>query len=371
MDRAHQPLAVARRVVPVVPAGVPLRQHPAPPRPAHPGHHQGLAGPPCARAAVPARRPPSAHPAALDHCVADAIAEYQPHPDFTELELDDDTAQRFFAECRELAANYMTLEDPRGVRAIGLELRLAAPVSDDLTLRGIIDRLELDERRRAGRHRLQDRPRSASQLRAQEPDRRAVLRVPVRVGVRPHPGRDAADVPQVRRGDHRGAVAAVDALHDHPHQRRLEGGRHRLRARRLPPKPSTLCNYCAYQRWCPEYGGDPAHGRGRGAASCSPACSAPSSRSSVAVSDADQDPRTWASTWSRSFGPSSTPSTPPPTQLLEQLRDHPLADRLFLAASHPRRLQPDLARRLARPRRSPAADPTRRSCWRPRSVSRA
>jgi putative RecB family exonuclease len=24
------------------------------------------------------------------------------------------------------------------------------------------------------------------------------------------------------------------------------------------PKPSTLCNYCAYQRWCPEFGGDPA-----------------------------------------------------------------------------------------------------------------
>ena len=22
-------------------------------------------------------------------------------------------------------------------------------------------------------------------------------------------------------------------------------------------RPSTLCNYCAYQRWCPEYGGDP------------------------------------------------------------------------------------------------------------------
>ena len=23
------------------------------------------------------------------------------------------------------------------------------------------------------------------------------------------------------------------------------------------PKRSTLCNFCAYQRWCPEYGGDP------------------------------------------------------------------------------------------------------------------
>src|SRR5262245_62736360 len=38
-------------------------------------------------------------PAALDRCVADAIAEYRVHPDFTELQLDDDASQRFFAEC--------------------------------------------------------------------------------------------------------------------------------------------------------------------------------------------------------------------------------------------------------------------------------
>lgn len=24
------------------------------------------------------------------------------------------------------------------------------------------------------------------------------------------------------------------------------------------PRRSTLCDHCAYQRWCPEYGGDPA-----------------------------------------------------------------------------------------------------------------
>jgi putative RecB family exonuclease len=24
------------------------------------------------------------------------------------------------------------------------------------------------------------------------------------------------------------------------------------------PQRSGLCNYCAYQRWCPEFGGDPA-----------------------------------------------------------------------------------------------------------------
>ena len=50
----------------------------------------------------------------------------------------------------------------------------------------------------------------------------------------------------------------VHAVHDHTHERRLEGGGHGLRARRLPPTPSTLCNFCAYQRWCPEFGGDPA-----------------------------------------------------------------------------------------------------------------
>ena len=23
------------------------------------------------------------------------------------------------------------------------------------------------------------------------------------------------------------------------------------------PRPGALCQYCAYQRWCPSYGGDP------------------------------------------------------------------------------------------------------------------
>ena len=89
------------------------------------------------------RPAPERNPAALDACVGAAIAEYTVHPDFTSLGLDDEAQREFFADCRQLAANYMTLEDPRHVHAIGLELRLEAPVGE-LTLRGIIDRLELD-----------------------------------------------------------------------------------------------------------------------------------------------------------------------------------------------------------------------------------
>ena len=49
---ADQPLAQSCRGVHVVPDGFPVRQHRAPPRVAEPSHDQGLAGPPCARAAV-------------------------------------------------------------------------------------------------------------------------------------------------------------------------------------------------------------------------------------------------------------------------------------------------------------------------------
>ena len=72
-----------------------------------------------------------------------AIAEYNTDADFTDLQLNEAEAEKFFAECTELVGRYLRMEDPCAVRDIGLELRLEAPVGE-LTLRGIIDRLELD-----------------------------------------------------------------------------------------------------------------------------------------------------------------------------------------------------------------------------------
>jgi len=197
-------------------------------------------------------------PGALDHCVADAIDEYRVHPDFTELELDDDATQRFFAECRELATNYMALEDPRRVRAIGLELKLSAPVSEGLTLRGIIDRLELDENGelvvtdyktgRAPHPNYERKSLSGVQFyaflcesvfgRIPAAVRLMYLRSGEVITATPSP--QSTKYMTTRTNAVWKAVATACDRDD------------------FRPKPSTLCNFCAYQRWCPEYGGDPA-----------------------------------------------------------------------------------------------------------------
>ena len=196
-------------------------------------------------------------PAALDHCVDRAIAEYSAHPDFTLLGLDEATARQFFAECRQLAANYLSLEDPRRVRAIGLELMLTAPVGN-LLLRGIIDRLELDERGE-------------------------LIVTDYKTGRAPHPNYERKSlsgvhfyaflcesvfgkIPAAIRLMYLKSGEVITAVPS-PQSTRFMTTRTSAVWKAVAtacerddfrPKPSTLCNYCAYQRWCPQFGGDPA-----------------------------------------------------------------------------------------------------------------
>jgi putative RecB family exonuclease len=195
-------------------------------------------------------------PAALDRCVDTAIDEYAGHPDFTQLRLDRDETQRFVSECRELAANYMGLEDPRRVTAIGLELRLEASVGD-LTLRGIIDRLELDEQGE-------------------------LVVTDYKTGRAPHPNFERKSLSGVhfyaflcesvfgripaairlmylKSGE---VITAVPSPQSTKYMTTRTSAVWKAVATACErddfrPKPSTLCNYCAYQRWCPEFGGDP------------------------------------------------------------------------------------------------------------------
>ena len=67
-----------------------------------------------------------------------------PHPDFTDLVLTDEEWAQFHADSELLVRRYFELEDPRTVRPIGLELKLEADLGK-VRLRGVIDRLELDE----------------------------------------------------------------------------------------------------------------------------------------------------------------------------------------------------------------------------------
>jgi putative RecB family exonuclease len=196
-------------------------------------------------------------PAALDHCVDRAVAEYSVHPDFTLLGLDEATARQFFAECRQLSANYLSLEDPRRIRAIGLELMLTAPVGD-LLLRGIIDRLELD-------------------------DRGELIVTDYKTGRAPHPNYERKSlsgvhfyaflcesvfgkIPAAIRLMYLKSGEVITAVPS-PQSTRFMTTRTSAVWKAVStacerddfrPKPSTLCNYCAYQRWCPQFGCDPA-----------------------------------------------------------------------------------------------------------------
>lgn len=83
-------------------------------------------------------------PPALAQTLDRALDEYATHPDYVGLQLDDAGAASFRGDCDKLVATYFEMEDPTTVRDIGLEVRMAADVGS-LELRGIIDRLELDD----------------------------------------------------------------------------------------------------------------------------------------------------------------------------------------------------------------------------------
>jgi putative RecB family exonuclease len=72
-----------------------------------------------------------------------AVLEYDADPEFTMLALDEGQRQAFVDDAWTLVQAYFRMEDPTRINPIGVELRLEAQVGD-LTLRGIIDRLDLD-----------------------------------------------------------------------------------------------------------------------------------------------------------------------------------------------------------------------------------
>jgi putative RecB family exonuclease len=194
--------------------------------------------------------------AALD-CLASAAVELRDDPDYAGLELSPDDEAAFHDDAATLVRNYFRLEDPRSVRAIGLELSLEADI-DGVTLRGIIDRLELDadgelvvtdyktgaapsdryERKRlSGVHiysllcerLLGRRPRTVQLL---------YLRTPLAIITEPSD--------QSTRGTQRTLGAVWQAV-----ERACEREDFR-------PNRSRLCDYCAFQAYCPAFGGDPA-----------------------------------------------------------------------------------------------------------------
>ncbi len=190
-------------------------------------------------------------------CLDRARAEMATDPEFVGLELDAEAEAQFAAEAEILVRRYFELEDPRTVHPIGLELRLEARVGS-LTLRGVIDRLELDEQgglvvtdyksgktpgvtfeqnRLGGVHFyaflcervLGRRPSRIQLLYLSEPV--AIVAEPSDQSIRGLEQRTTAIWKAVER-----ACATDD----------------------FRPRPSPLCNWCSFHDYCPAFGGDPA-----------------------------------------------------------------------------------------------------------------
>ena len=198
-------------------------------------------------------------PAALA-CLDRARAEFATDPEFVGLELDPEAAAQFAAEAEVLLRRYFTLEDPRAVHPIGLELKLEVQVGS-LTLRGIIDRLELDE---DGGLVVTDYKSGNVPRVIHEPSRlggvhfyaflceRVLGRRPSRIQLL-YLAEPVAIVAEPSAQSVRGLEQRTAAIWKAV-ERACENEDFR-------PRPSPLCNWCSFQDYCPSFGGDPSRVR--------------------------------------------------------------------------------------------------------------
>lgn len=189
-------------------------------------------------------------------CLSQAHEALRSDPEYLGLALDDRGDQALAVRAQELLDNYFRLEDPTTITPVGLELRLEAPLGD-LNLRGIIDRLELDG---DGGLVVTDYKTGAAPRQQYEQGRLGGVHFYAFLceeffGVRParvqllylaDPVAIVAEpTDQASRGLRRKLAAIWSAI-----ERSCEREDFR-------PRPSKLCDWCAFQAHCPAFGGDP------------------------------------------------------------------------------------------------------------------
>jgi putative RecB family exonuclease len=190
--------------------------------------------------------------------LVEALAWVAEEPEYVALELSDDDATTFANDAARMVERYFTLEDPRRIHPVGTELMLETHI-DSLLVRGIIDRLEEDA---DGQLVVTDYKTGRTPSQAQEQSRlggvhfyaflceRVLGRLPARIqlvylGSQPQIITTTPSAQSVRGMQQRvGAIwSAVERACEREDFR---------------PKKSALCNWCAFQAYCPAFGGDPA-----------------------------------------------------------------------------------------------------------------
>lgn len=195
----------------------------------------------------------------VDDCVAAALAAYRTDAEWVGLGLGvaDETAM--VAEAARLVRNDFRLEDPRTVVPVGLELKLEVDIGG-LKLRGIIDRLDLvdgelvvtdyktgrapgDAGARARMQGVHVYSLMCEQFFGRRPKAVQLLHLADPVAIIAEPSEQSTRGLERRL---RAVWAAVETACEHDDFR---------------PRPSRLCDWCAFQQWCPVFGGDPHRAR--------------------------------------------------------------------------------------------------------------
>ncbi len=193
-------------------------------------------------------------------CLARAREEMASDPEFVGLALEAEAEAAFAAEAEVLVRRYFELEDPTSVHPIGLELRLEAQLGT-LTLRGVIDRLDLDadgelvvtdyktgkvpgvaheQGRLGGVHFYAF---LCEQVLGRRPARIQLLYLSEPVAIVARPSDQSIRALEQRTLAVWRAVERACALDD------------------FRPHPSRLCEWCSFRDYCPAFGGDPSQAR--------------------------------------------------------------------------------------------------------------
>jgi putative RecB family exonuclease len=194
-------------------------------------------------------------PAALT-AVDEAFELLRHDDDYTGLHLDDEAEAAFLDDAEQLVRRYFELEDPSTITPIGLELQLEVPLGT-LLLRGIIDRLELDD---DGRLVVTDYKSGKAPAQNYEQKRLGGVHFYAFLCERLF-GQRPAKVQLLYLGD----PLVITTV---PSEQSIRGLERKLTAvwtaieracarESFAPRPSKLCDWCNFRAFCPAFGGDP------------------------------------------------------------------------------------------------------------------
>lgn len=195
-------------------------------------------------------------PAALT-ALDEAFEALRGAPEYADLHLAPDDELAFLDDAEQLVRKYFQIEDPNAINPVGLELKLEVRL-DTLRLRGIIDRLEIDEAGRfvvtdykTGRvpHETQERTKLGGvhfyaflleQILGERPAKVQLLYLSEPVMITTIPTEQSVRALERKV---RAVWSAIEKACEHDN---------------FKPKPSGLCNWCDFRSLCPAYGGNPA-----------------------------------------------------------------------------------------------------------------